>query len=75
MNQIMNDSRFKEKLSALSISYESKNLYIRNPPILEEMTRENLGRKLQDLMEGSSKTIVANDKNLQNPLRLRVRFL
>jgi len=63
----------KEFISAPSVSYGHMNLYMRGA--LEHMTRENLPKKLVDLIgspEGALFTI--NDTKLMAPVRVKVTF-
>eukprot|EP00884_Botryococcus_braunii_P012664 jgi/Botrbrau1/21399/Bobra.0216s0018.1 len=56
-----------------SISYGSKNLYMRG--VLEEMTRPNLSKKMLDLLEGEQSVVLQlNDKALPNPVRIRLKL-
>ncbi|EXB55015.1 NEDD8-activating enzyme E1 catalytic subunit [Morus notabilis] len=71
----------KLQLSKASISHRGKNLYMQAPPVLEEMTRSNLGLPLFDLMGKISKdvvhatgTIITSDKKISCLRKLRVVF-
>ena len=69
----------RPELTAPSISYGARQLYARG--IFEEETRDNLGRTLAELLrsEGgvdvASALLVVNDKQLSNPLRLRIAII
>ncbi|XP_027116225.1 NEDD8-activating enzyme E1 catalytic subunit isoform X2 [Coffea arabica] len=45
-------------LTGVSITYRGKNLYMRAPPVLEEMTRPNLDIQLFELMDRTPKDII-----------------
>ena len=45
-------------LSKASVRHQTMNLYMQAPPVLEEMTRSNLGLPLFELMGKVSKDIV-----------------
>jgi ubiquitin-activating enzyme E1 C len=59
-------------ISAPSVSYGSKNLYMQGP--LEEATRANLKRTMKDLVQSDRATFSINDKKLPQTLRLNVRI-
>ncbi|GLU08831.1 hypothetical protein SLE2022_257160 [Rubroshorea leprosula] len=68
-------------LSKASITHRGKNLYMQAPPVLEEMTRSNLGVPLYDLMGKVSKdtlhatgTINKDNKKTSGQRKLRVVF-
>lgn len=74
MEILLEDPRFKDKLSKPSISYQKSNLYMQAPPILEVMTRPNLDLPLFQLMEGVGGILNVNDKKLNGILRINVSF-
>eukprot|EP00271_Cylindrocystis_brebissonii_P009693 TRINITY_DN2477_c0_g1_i1.p1 TRINITY_DN2477_c0_g1~~TRINITY_DN2477_c0_g1_i1.p1 ORF type:complete len:444 (-),score=58.52 TRINITY_DN2477_c0_g1_i1:452-1783(-) len=76
IEQIIADPRFDGQLAKPSLSFEGSNLYMQAPPILEEMTRENLSKPLLALMnnESAGGVLNVNDKKLKSVLRLRVSF-
>ncbi|XP_038897781.1 NEDD8-activating enzyme E1 catalytic subunit [Benincasa hispida] len=68
-------------LSKASVTHRGKNLYMQAPPVLEEMTRSNLGVPLFDLMGKVLKDAVhvtgvasKNDKKTSCLRKLRVAF-
>ncbi|KAL0548276.1 hypothetical protein IC582_012724 [Cucumis melo] len=68
-------------LSKASVTHRGKNLYMQAPPVLEEMTRSNLGVPLFDLMGKVLKDVVhvtgvasKNDKKTSCLRKLRVAF-
>ncbi|KAA0049385.1 NEDD8-activating enzyme E1 catalytic subunit [Cucumis melo var. makuwa] len=68
-------------LSKASVTHRGKNLYMQAPPVLEEMTRSNLGVPLFDLMGKVLKDVVhvtgvasKNDKKTSCLRKLRVTF-
>lgn len=72
---MISDARFKDKLSKPSVSFYGTNLYLQAPPVLEEMTRPNLNKKLLELMEGNTAGVLnINDKKLNGILRIRPKF-
>lgn len=71
---LLEDPRFKEKLSKPSISHQQSNLYMQAPPVLEEMTRPNLNRPLFDLMGRAGGVLNVNDKKLTGILRIHIFF-
>ncbi|MCO5582881.1 hypothetical protein L7F22_036782 [Adiantum nelumboides] len=75
MELLLEDPRFKDKLSKPSISYQKCNLYMQAPPVLEEMTRPNLTLHLFELMERAGGTLNVNDKKLTGILRINVSFV
>lgn len=69
--------RLKDHISAPSISYGHANLYMRGA--LEHMTRENLSKRLCDLMDCAnpginSSILTINDKQLSVPIKVKVNF-
>lgn len=56
-----------------SLATAAKQLYFRSPPTLEEFTRENLDRKLSDLLDNNEEVIVSDPK-LPISLRLVVNL-
>lgn len=44
------------------------------PPVLEEMTRENLSKPLAELLGSKGGTVNVNDKKLAGVLRVQVTF-
>eukprot|EP00850_Spirogloea_muscicola_P013304 SM000089S23860 [mRNA] locus=s89:479327:482609:+ [translate_table: standard] len=66
--------RFSGMLAQPSVSHRGTNLYMQQPPVLEQMTRENLGRPLVELMGGQGGLLNVNDKNLVGVLRLQISF-
>ncbi|CAK9318611.1 unnamed protein product [Citrullus colocynthis] len=68
-------------LSKASVTHRGKNLYMQAPPVLEEMTRSNLGVPLFDLMGKVLEDVVhvtgvasKNDKKTSCLRKLRVAF-
>eukprot|EP00897_Mesotaenium_endlicherianum_P009980 jgi/Mesen1/900/ME001156S00133 len=76
IDNLLQDARFKGKLSKPSVSHQGSNLYMQAPPILEEMTRSNLTCRLIDLIgDGMMGGVLnVNDKLLAGMLRIRVSF-
>jgi ubiquitin-activating enzyme E1 C len=74
IKQLIADNRFSGKLSKPSISHQGENLYMAAPPVLEEMTRENLSKPLAELLGGKGGTVNVNDKKLAGVLRVQVTF-
>lgn len=62
----------KSHLSAPSVSYGHKNLYMRG--VLEEQTRGNLCKPLADLIDGSGSVLTINDKKMVSPLKVKIIF-
>lgn len=69
------------KMSRTSVTYQGNNLYMQAPPVLEEMTRENLQIPLFELMGKVPKDIVhvsgstnINDKKSTASRKVRVSF-
>lgn len=60
-------------MSQPSLSTANTHLYLRNPRSLEEMTRPNLQKKLNTLIQPGEE-IILTDPNLPISLRLIVRF-
>jgi ubiquitin-activating enzyme E1 C len=60
-------------LKKASIRSEAKSLYIQFPPGLEEATRPNLKRKLEELLT-SGEEIAVTDPAFQIAFRYRVAF-
>ncbi|ANB13059.1 NEDD8-activating protein UBA3 [Sugiyamaella lignohabitans] len=65
--------RPETKSPSPSIRTASKSLYMRKPPALEELTRENLTKSLHDLFD-SGDELVISDPALPFSLRLVVNF-
>ncbi|KAL5701753.1 E1 ubiquitin-activating enzyme [Ranunculus cassubicifolius] len=68
-------------LSKASVTYRGKSLYMQAPPVLEEMTRDNLKLPLYELMGNVAKdvihvngTTIRNDKKALLQLKLRIVF-
>lgn len=74
LKQLIADDRFSGKLSKPSVSHLGENLYMAAPPILEEMTRENLSKPLVELLGEKGGTVNVNDKKLAGILRVQVAF-
>ena len=74
IDQLLTDPRFSPRLSSPSITANGSNLYLSAPPVLEEATRPNLSRPMSELLpgDGSSTTVVVNDRKLTGVLRIRV---
>eukprot|EP00899_Mesostigma_viride_P011277 jgi/Mesvir1/2014/Mv06196-RA.1 len=74
IDALMTDPRWAGQLVGPSVSWAGTNLYLRAPPVLEEMTRENLGRSMEELLQGRREGCVLNinDKKLTNVLRVVV---
>eukprot|EP00270_Netrium_digitus_P018010 TRINITY_DN6773_c0_g1_i1.p1 TRINITY_DN6773_c0_g1~~TRINITY_DN6773_c0_g1_i1.p1 ORF type:complete len:460 (-),score=121.14 TRINITY_DN6773_c0_g1_i1:120-1460(-) len=69
------DERLKEKIAKPSVSFHGCSLYMQAPAVLEEETRPNLQKALQQLMDGASFGILnVNDRKLIGMLRVRVTF-
>lgn len=45
-------------MSRVSVTYRGKNLYMKAPAVLEEMTRSNLDKPLYELMDKCGKDVV-----------------
>merc|ERR1711937_459478 len=73
LGEVANHIKVKGKILAPSISYGSVNLYMQGP--LEEVTRHNLKKTLNQIMQGQEKGIFSvNDKKLSQTLRLNIRL-
>eukprot|EP00850_Spirogloea_muscicola_P008163 SM000043S15791 [mRNA] locus=s43:141023:148693:- [translate_table: standard] len=66
--------RFSGMLAQPSVSHRGTNLYMQQPQVLEQMTRENLGRPLVELMGGQGGILNVNDKKLMGVLRFQISF-
>eukprot|EP00850_Spirogloea_muscicola_P019109 SM000183S04003 [mRNA] locus=s183:200474:203745:- [translate_table: standard] len=74
IQKLVDDPRFSGKLAQPSVSHRGTNLYMQQPPVLEQMTHENLGRPLVELMGGQGGILNVNDKKLVGVLRVQISF-
>eukprot|EP00249_Psilotum_nudum_P002700 c15822_g1_i1 orf=405-1733(-) len=74
LDLLLEDPRFKDKLSKPSISHQGNNLYMQAPPVLEELTHPNLTQPLFELMGRAGGILNVNDKKLKGVLRIHVVF-
>ena len=70
---IVEHERLRDHVSATTVSYGNSNLYMRGA--LEHLTRENLPKRLVDLIDvAHSSLLTINDKKLSSPLKVKVNF-
>jgi len=73
IDQMLQHPLFQNHLSAPSVSYGQKNLYMRG--ILEDQTLGNLCKPLVDLVDGSGSILTINDKKMVSPLKVKIIFI
>lgn len=66
------DEKLGSFLKAPSLSYGKKLLYMRG--VLEKSTRENLDKKMIELVNESNALLQINDENLNYTLRLKLIY-
>jgi hypothetical protein len=70
---IVEHERLRDHVSSPTVSYGNSNLYMRGA--LEHLTRENLPKRLVDLIDvAHSSLLTINDKKLSSPLKVKVNF-
>lgn len=73
IDQLVQHPLLKGHLSAPSVSYGHKNLYMRG--VLEDQTQGNLCKPLVDLIDGSGSILTINDKKMVSPLKVKIIFV
>jgi NEDD8-activating enzyme E1 len=76
IEELLAETRFQLSAPSISVGSESKkrNLYMRNPRVLEEQLRPNLDKPLKDLIQ-SGDVMFITDPNLPSAaIELNVKF-